>query len=231
MKQTILAAEDEPSILENIVYALETEGFQVAAATTGGEALRLFRETQPVLIVLDVGLPDASGFELCREIRRTSSVPVVFLTARNAEVDRVVGLEIGGDDYVTKPFSPRELAARVKAILRRVQPVLPPAARTESAPTPPLAIDPLRAAAVYFGRSLPLSATEFRLLSAFAKHPGRVFSRSQLMDIAWEDPAASLERTVDAHIKTLRAKMRSVQGDIDPIETHRGLGYSLREQW
>ncbi|HEV7404688.1 MAG TPA: two-component system response regulator CreB [Chthoniobacteraceae bacterium] len=229
MKPRILVVEDEPSILDNIIYSLETEGFEPHGCPTGGEARAALLRGPWALVVLDVGLPDVAGFELCREIRRTSNVPIIFLTARSSEVDRVVGLEIGGDDYMVKPFSPRELSARVKAVLRRFQAA--PAAAPEPAPaaTGDFRIDEERAQIHFTGVRLVLSGTEFRLLRALCEKPGRVFSRAQLMDIAWDDPGAALERTVDAHIKSLRAKLKEVSRDADPIETHRGFGYSLRE--
>lgn len=226
MLSKILIVEDEPSIAENIVYALKTESFEPVWCTTGQEALERFAREKFALIILDVGLPDVSGFELCRKLRVTSSVPIIFVTARKDEIDRVVGLEIGGDDYVVKPFSPRELTARVKAILRRTDhATTAPAA--EAAPT--FIIDDGRCDIRYHGQSLALSRYEFRLLKILAERPGRVFSREQLMDQAWEEPEAALDRTVDAHIKTLRAKLRAVRADEDPIRTHRGLGYSMKE--
>lgn len=230
MSPRILIVEDEPSICENVVYALEADGFQVASASTGRDALEKLK-AQPdfSLIILDVGLPDMTGFEVCKAVRVKQSLPILFLTARSSEVDRVVGLEIGGDDYVLKPFSPRELVARVRAILRRVS-ALPLPVAAGSAATP-LVIDDTRCQAVYFGTALNLSRYEFRMLKAFASHPGRVFSREQLMDHASEEPDASMERTVDTHIKTLRARMRGVRAGIDPIVTHRGMGYSLVESW
>jgi two-component system catabolic regulation response regulator CreB len=229
MPPKILIVEDEPSIAENIVYALESDGFAVATASTGRDALEKAAAQAFQLIILDVGLPDITGFEVCQTLRRTQTLPILFLTARSSEVDRVVGLEIGGDDYVVKPFSPRELAARVRAILRRVSNVpLPPAG---SAQALPLVIDEVRCQAVYFGTALVLTRYEFRMLQAFAAHPGRVFTREQLMEASSEEPDASMERTIDTHIKTLRSRMRAVKGGIDPIVTHRGIGYSLLENW
>ena len=225
----LLIVEDEPSIAENIVYALESDGFAVTTAATGRDALEKAAAQAFQLIILDVGLPDITGFEVCQTLRRTQTLPILFLTARSSEVDRVVGLEIGGDDYVVKPFSPRELAARVRAILRRVSSVpLPPAG---SAQALPLVIDEVRCQAVYFGTALTLTRYEFRMLQAFAAHPGRVFTREQLMEASSEEPDASMERTIDTHIKTLRSRMRAVKGGIDPIVTHRGIGYSLLENW
>jgi two-component system catabolic regulation response regulator CreB len=231
VKPSILVVDDEPSILDNIIYSLETEGFEPCGCGTGGEALRLLREGQFQLLILDIGLPDTQGFELCREIRKSSNVPIIFLTARATEVDRVVGLEIGGDDYVVKPFSPRELSARVKAVLRRVQGTPP----TDGEPAPTSSakafqIDEERIQILYHGQPLGLSSTEFRVLRALCRRPGKVFSRGQLMEIAWEDPGAALERTVDAHVKSLRAKLKEIRPEADPIETHRGFGYALREK-
>jgi len=229
----ILVVEDEPSIRDSVVYALESEGFAVDWAGAGTDALSKVKETSYDLIVLDVGLPDMSGFDVCRELRLTSQVPVIFLTARASEVDRVVGLEIGADDYVTKPFSPRELSARVRANIRRSQ--LHGTSRGETvsprAKDSPFKIDHERWLIEYFGESVTLSRYEFRLLRALIEKPGRVYSRAQLMDLAWEEPDASMERTVDTHIKSVRAKLKSLREDIDPIVTHRGIGYSLRENW
>lgn len=230
MTPKILIVEDEPSIAENIVYALEADGFSVITAATGRDALEKIGVQEFQMVILDVGLPDMTGFEVCKTIRRTQSLPIVFLTARSGEVDRVVGLEIGGDDYVVKPFSPRELAARARAILRRVSSVpLPPGAGGGA--TLPLVIDDIRCQAVYFGTVLTLTRYEFRMLKALAAHPGRVFSREQLMEASSEEPDASMERTIDTHVKTLRSRMRLVKGGLDPIVTHRGIGYSLLEKW
>jgi two-component system catabolic regulation response regulator CreB len=231
MKKRILVVEDEPSILENIVYSLETEGFKPTGCSTGEEGLRHFESDDPDLVILDIGLPDTSGFELCKEIRSHSSVPVIFLTARSEEVDRIVGLEIGADDYVVKPFSPRELSARVRAVLRRCAPVPDETPDARPPAKVPFQIDGERLKISYYGEVLPLSSTEFRVLREFCSHPGRVYSRGQLMDVAWDEPDAAMERTVDAHIKSLRAKLRKVRDDIEPIETHRGQGYSMKENW
>lgn len=225
MKPRILVVEDEPSILDNIRFALETEGFALHGCATAADALAVVQRESFALIVLDVGLPDRLGFELCKDIRKTSNVPIIFLTARETEMDRVVGLEIGGDDYMIKPFSPRELSARVKAVLRRFS---PSTAKAEAGHGE-FAIDEDRAQIAFRGSRLTLSSTEFRLLRALCRQPGRVFSREQLMQEAWTDPGAALERTVDAHIKSLRAKLKDAAPDADPIETHRGFGYSLRE--
>jgi len=224
MNPKILIVEDEPAIADTIQYALDTEGFDTRHLASGRPVLDILETAAVDLIVLDIGLPDISGIELCLEIRKRSAVPIIFLTARDAEVDRVVGLEIGGDDYVTKPFSPRELAARVRAVLRRG------ASAPDSAVTAPdFSLDESRRLITYFGTPLELSHYEYRLLRIFIQRPGRVYSREQLMNLAWDEPESSMDRTVDAHIKNLRAKLRSVRPDHDPIVTHRGVGYSLRE--
>jgi len=176
-------------------------------------------------VILDVGLPDINGFELCKEIRRSDSTPIIFLTARSGEVDRVVGLEIGADDYLVKPFSVRELTARVKAIFRRSQ----KADSLSRGDRGPFQIDEERYTIAYHGADLGLSRYEYRLLKVMIERPGRVLSRDQLMDLAWDEPEASMDRTVDAHIKSLRAKLKKVRPAEDPIQTHRGLGYSLKE--
>ena len=224
MKTTILIVEDEPAITDTIQYALETEGFKTICLSTGLPVLKLL-EQQPIdLIVLDIGLPDISGLELCKEIRKTHGLPVIFLTARAQEIDRVVGLEIGGDDYVVKPFSPRELSARVKAVLRRT------GAGSDNPPTHRLfRVHESKRLIVYNGHPLELSRYEYRLLKALLRRPGQVFTRSQLMDMAWDEPEASMDRTVDAHIKNIRAKLKAVKPDLDPIATRRGEGYAMKE--
>ena len=222
---SILIVEDEPAIADTLIYALRTEGFEPVWRATGRDALAEL-DTRPfALVILDIGLPDANGFELCKQIRqRAGNLPVLFLTARNSEVDRIVGLEIGGDDYVTKPFSPREVSARVKAILRRVHATPTTMKEREQGFTH----DPDKCEIRYNATRLDLTRYEYRLLKTLLARPNRVFSRDELMTQAWEDPAASLDRTVDAHIKTLRAKLRATAPDADPIQTHRGMGYSLK---
>ncbi|NQZ56593.1 MAG: two-component system response regulator CreB [Lentisphaeraceae bacterium] len=220
--QKILVIEDEPSIADNIVLALNMEGFSTHWCNTLQDAKSWLNVNEADLLVLDIGLPDGNGFDFCRELRQTSTVPVIMLTARSDEIDRIVGLEIGADDYVTKPFSPRELSARVKAVLRRVSP------QTKETPrkSADLQIDDEAFTVCWKGESIILSAHEFRLLHALASPSGRTFSRSQLLTKAWDDPGTAMERTVDAHVKSLRAKMKNVIGK-DLIVTHRGFGYSL----
>jgi two-component system catabolic regulation response regulator CreB len=226
-KPTILVVEDEPAIADTIQYALESEGFRCLRLETGTEVVEVLDRQPVALVVLDIGLPDVSGIEVCRRIRQRHDVPVIFLTARGGEVDRVVGLELGADDYVIKPFSPRELAARAKAVLRRARPA------NGAPPSPPpgaaFKLDEERRQITYFGRLLELSRYEYKLLAVLLKRPGRVYSRDELLELVWDAPEASLDRTVDAHVKNLRAKLRDIRPDADPIATHRGMGYSLKE--
>ncbi len=223
--RTILIVEDEQTIADSIAYALRTDGFDPVHVVLGAlalDALRAPAGAVPALVVLDVGLPDMNGFEVCRQIRQFSDVPVIFLTARSDEIDRIVGLEIGADDYVTKPFSPRELVARIRVVLRRLN---PPAARA-AAPAR-FEVREAEARILYLGQPLDLTRYEYLLLKALADHPGHVLSRAQLMDRVWADAPDTLDRTVDAHVKSLRAKLRVVAPNDDPIQTHRGMGYSL----
>jgi two-component system, OmpR family, catabolic regulation response regulator CreB len=224
----ILLIEDESAIADTVVYALRTEGFDPEWQATAADGLHALDRCEPALIILDVGLPDASGFDVCRQIRRQRQTPVLFLTARAEEVDRVVGLELGADDYVVKPFSPRELTARVRAILRRN----PSGAMTARQQAPSLSlftVDESRLSIHYCGAPLQLTRYEYRLLKTLIAHPGRVYTREQLLQLAWDHPEHRLDRTVDTHIKTLRAKLQAVDPARDPIRTHRGIGYSLDE--
>lgn len=234
MAARILIIEDEPAIADTLVYALTTDGFETVWCPTGSDGLDKLRQSAFELVMLDVGLPDINGFDLFREIQKQWTMPVIFLTARNAEIDRVVGLELGADDYVSKPFSPREMCARVRTVLRRVQRAAAQgkaeAVPQKAAAGQPFEVDELKKTIRFHGRALDLSRTEYRLLKTLIQHPGRVYSREELMDQAWEHPEVSLDRTVDAHIKQLRAKLREISADADPIQTHRGMGYSLKEQ-
>ncbi len=221
---SILLVEDDRPIAENVILALARENLDCRHVTLAAEGLALLHGSSFDLAILDVGLPDGNGFDLCRTLRTFSDLPVIFLTARSDEIDRVVGLEIGADDYVLKPFSPRELAARVKTILRR--------SRNGSVNSPPAAtstflqVDDERARIVCRGQPLELSRSEYLMLKTLAARPEKVFSRAELMDAAGL-AEASLERSVDTHIKSLRAKLAACAPDVDPIQTHRGLGYSL----
>ncbi|PPS63144.1 two-component system response regulator CreB [Pseudomonas sp. BRM28] len=217
----ILIVEDEAAIADTLIFALQGDGHSTEWVTLGSAALEQQRQRPADLIILDIGLPDINGFETCRQLRRFSEVPVMFLSARDGEIDRVVGLEIGADDYVVKPFSPREVAARVRAILKRMTPRSEP-----EAPETPFSIDSQRLQISYRGQSLTLTRHEFRLLQCLLEQPERVFSREQLLDATGVSAEAGYERNVDSHIKSLRAKLRTVQADAEPIQTHRGLGYS-----
>lgn len=229
----VLLVEDEPAIADTLVYALKTECFDVHHALTGQEALDAFESTRFDFAILDIGLPDMTGLDVCRKMRESSTVPILFLTARAGEVDRILGLELGGDDYVTKPFSPREIVARIRAILRRsansnnaaaAAPAKPAAPEGETAG--PLHHDPSAMRIHCHGTELDLTAHEYKLLLVFLKNPRRVLTRDQLLDHAWADPGAVTDRTIDAHIKSIRAKLRTVKaGAEDHIQTRRGLGY------
>jgi len=232
----ILIVEDEMSIADTLVFALGGEGFATRWVRLGREAVEHVRGGEAALVILDVGLPDMNGFEVCKAIRRHSEVPILFLTARAEEIDRVVGLEIGADDYVVKPFSPREIAARVRAILKRTRPATTATAAPApavAAPAPALAatgfnLDPVRLQIRHGATPLELTPQEFRLLSHLLAHPERVFSRQQLLDAIGAGTDAVYERNIDGHIKSLRAKLRAVAPERDPIQTHRGFGYSYQ---
>ena len=217
---TILLAEDETAIADTVLYALRAEGFTAEHVLLGGSVPPRLKQGGVDLVILDVGLPDRSGFEVCRELRTTSAVPVVFLTARNDEIDRVLGLELGADDYMAKPFSPRELVARVRARLRRHE-------GGETQRRGRFEVDAVAHRIRYAGHWLDMTRYEHALLHELLRRPGAILSRAQLLDRAWEDALESGERTVDTHVKTLRAKLRALDPARDPIRTHRGLGYSI----
>jgi two-component system catabolic regulation response regulator CreB len=259
LKPRILVVEDEPGIADTIRYALATDGFEPVCVGTGAAALEALATTPPpALVVLDVGLPDVNGFELIRQLHARAPVPVIFLTARSDEIDRVVGLELGADDYVAKPFSPRELVARVRTVLRRSArgaapategqegraapagaaggvaagaaqgPTAAPDAPSASA-IAPLRVDVERRRIHYYGRVLDLPRYEFGLLRTLASRPGRVWSRDELLAQVWGSDTDSFDRTVDAHVKTVRAKLKAVAPDVEAIVTHRGAGYALED--
>lgn len=225
----ILLLEDEPAIADTLLYALRSEGFAVNHVTLARDALAAFAQQPPDLAILDVGVPDGNGFDVCRSIRKTSELPIVFLTARSEEIDRVLGLELGADDYVSKPFSPREVCARVKAILRRTA---NGKAAEQGAALPitgsaSLRLDDAAQRIACGGGYLALTRYEYLLLATLLRRPGRIFSRAELMDLVWADAPDTLDRTVDAHIKLLRAKLRERGLSPDLIQTHRNMGYSL----
>jgi two-component system catabolic regulation response regulator CreB len=224
-KPRILIVEDESGIADTLQYALRTDGFETHWCATAEAALAEVHKNAPALIILDVGLPDMNGFELFKRLRATVDFPVVFLTARGEEIDRVVGLELGADDYVAKPFSPRELVARVRTVLRR-------SAKSQSTtkiPAMVFEVDDGRRQIRFYGRPLDLSRYEFGLLKTLIGRPGHVYSRETLLKMVWDEYSDSLDRTVDAHIKTVRAKLKIVAPELEPIRTHRGTGYALAE--
>mgnify|MGYP001810239461 CR=1 FL=1 len=222
MNLHILIIEDEPAIAENLVYACHEVGIRSTHCQLGQAGIEIVKTQSVDLVVLDVGLPDMSGFETCKQIRTFSSVPILFLTARNHEIDRIVGLEIGADDYVTKPFSPREVVARISAILRRGQHT--PTAKIKPSP---FQVDEMERRIQFMGQYLALTRYEFLLLKTLIASPQRVYDRAQLMDMVWQNAEDTMERTVDAHIKTLRRKLRAIDPHTKAIITHRGMGYSL----
>jgi two-component system, OmpR family, catabolic regulation response regulator CreB len=226
MKPAVLIVEDEPGIADTLQYALRTDGFEPHWVGTGEGAIARQRSAPAAIVILDVGLPDVNGFEVFKRLREFSDVPVVFLTARADEIDRVVGLELGADDYVAKPFSPRELVARLRTILRRSARAAPSA---PAVPAVPFQVDEGRRQIRFYGRALELSRYEYGLLKTFIDHPGHVYTRDVLLDKVWDDHAESLDRTVDAHVKTLRAKLKAVAPALEPIRTLRGTGYALAE--
>lgn len=230
-KPLILIVEDESGIADTLQYALRTDGFETqwcATAQLALEWLETVGQRLPALVILDVGLPDMNGFELFKRLRMTTDVPAVFLTARGEEIDRVVGLELGADDYVTKPFSPRELVARVRTVLRRSAKV-PVASTAPQAAAAVFEVDEGRRQIRFYTRVLELSRYEFGLLKTLIDRPGHVYSREFLLQTVWDEHSDSLDRTVDAHIKTIRAKLKAIAPELDPIRTHRGTGYALAE--
>ncbi len=220
----VLVVDDEESVRELIELYLKKEGFEVIHAREGKEALRLNGEHHPDLIILDLMLPGLDGWEVCRQIRSTSKVPIIMLTARSEEVDRIVGLELGADDYVVKPFSPRELVARAKAILRRG---MSAAEESEVLSFPGLRIDRIQHRVEVDGDEVHLTPTEFRLLWCLASRPSRVFSRAELLDRIWGYDSESDARTVDVHIKRLRQKTKAAESKSFSITTIWGLGYKF----
>jgi two-component system, OmpR family, response regulator len=226
MAMKILVVDDDAHIREVVQFALENAGFEVVEAGDGRKAVELFAKTKPDLIVLDIAMPEMNGLAVCREVRKSSDVPILFLSSRTDEVDRIVGLEIGGDDYVTKPFSPRELVARVQVILKRLR-----AKPVESAAAKELRHGAVRLdlpghSAYWNEKKVLLTATEFALLKTFLAAPELVFSRDQLMDQAYDGGINVSDRTIDSHVRNVRAKYARVGGK-ELIETVHGVGYRL----
>jgi DNA-binding response OmpR family regulator len=227
----VLIVDDEPGISRLISMYLEREGFQTSSVRTGAEALEVMQSGSPSLVVLDIMLPDIDGWEVCREIRRTSDVPIIMLTAREGDEDKIVGLEIGADDYVTKPFVPRELVARVKAILRRARPAAPAQAPDEAVMDfGELTINPAKREVCLNGEPIQLRAKEYDLLVELARRPGVVFSREKLLQDVWGYDFYGDSGTIDVHVRRLRAKLNDDSSNPRFIETVWGVGYRLKER-
>jgi two-component system OmpR family response regulator len=222
----VLVVDDDGHIREVVRFALEKAGHRVAEAADGRAALEAFERSPADVVVLDIIMPELDGLEVCRRLRERSRVPILFLSSRDEELDRVLGLELGADDYVTKPFSPRELVARVKAMLRRAAPPEPAASEPKVLQSGPLVLDPQRYRCSWDGAEIVLTVTEFALLQSLLGMPGKVYTRDELVDRAWGLGHAITERTVDSHIRRIRKKL--AQAGADPIETVYGLGYRLR---
>jgi DNA-binding response OmpR family regulator len=227
MTQKVLVVEDELDIVKLIRAYLEKAGYTVVTATDGQEALAVFRHERPNLVILDLNLPGMDGLDVCRALRRQSDVPVIMLTARLEETDRLIGLELGADDYIVKPFSPREVVARTRAVLRRTEgePVKP-----EVIAAGEISLDLPRRQATQAGRMLDLTTMEFDILDVLVSHPRQVFTRIQLLEQVQETAYAGYERTIDAHIKNLRSKLGDDPHNPHFIETVRGVGYRFVQE-
>lgn len=220
----ILIVDDDPHIREVLRFALKKAGFETCEAENGAAALARYAEARPDLVVLDILMPEMDGTEVCRRIRQRSATPIVFLSSKDDEVDRILGLELGGDDYVTKPFSPRELVARVRAVLRRgAAGETPEEARTLAHGRLRLDLDQFKA--WWDGHEVVLTATEFGILRTLLRHPGKVYTREELMNSAYDFHNVVSDRTIDSHVRRVRSKIAAVGGD--PIETAHGFGYKL----
>ena len=224
--QTVLIVDDDAHIREVVAFTLEQAGFRTFEAANGAAALECFARVEPDLVVLDILMPELDGTEVCRALRRSSRVPIVFLSSRDDELDRILGLELGGDDYVTKPFSPRELLARVRAVLRRVQPPQPiEASSSRVLCHGRLRLDLDQFKAFWNDREIVLTVTELGVLRTLLSRPGKVFTRDEVMDSAYDAATVVADRTIDSHVRRLRAKLRAAGAD--PIETVHGAGYKL----
>jgi len=226
MARTILVVDDEPTLRETLAEALDADGFRVVTAADGREALARFREHRPELVVLDLMLPELSGIEVCRIIRQESDVPILMLTAKSSEVDKIVGLELGADDYVTKPFSLRELSARIRALLRRSEQVASEGLATVTVGD--LTVDLAGHRLLRDGEVVPLKPKVFELLAFLVRHPGQVFSREQLLEQVWGYEYAGETRTVDVHVHWLRTAIEPDPASPAVIQTVRGVGYVFR---
>ena len=232
--QTVLVVDDDPHIREVVRFALDKAGYAVVEAGDGNEALERFGEAEPDLVVLDILMPEMDGTDVCRALRARSTVPIVFLSSKDDEIDRIVGLELGGDDYVTKPFSPRELVARVRSVLRRSAITAAAWAEEPTSQDPQgavlehgqLKLDLDRFQAFWGSKEVVLTVTEFGILRTLLGFPGKVYSRGELMERAYPDPTVVADRTIDSHVRRVRRKFADAGGD--PIETVHGVGYKLQ---
>lgn len=221
----ILLIDDEQHIVDIVVYVLEEHGYRIHTALDGLTGLQLFRKTVPSLVILDLNLPGMQGLDVFREMKtQSAATPIIMLTSRAEEIDRILGLEMGADDYVTKPFSPRELAARVRAVLRRTNHATPQSQINHG----PFSLDPDACSLTYFGKPMALTRAEFRLTECLIRYPARVFTRDMLINRLYDGEHVVTDRSIDACIKRLRKKFEEVRPDVDPIETVHGLGYKLR---
>ena len=226
--QKILVVDDDPGIRDVVCFALQKAGYATTAAADGEQALKRFEADPPALVVLDILMPELDGLEVCRRLRsdaRGRTTPIVFLSSKDDEVDRIVGLEVGGDDYLAKPFSPRELVARVRAILRRTASQSPAAVAAPPLVRGKLSLDPESYTASWDGRELTLTATEFGILRTLLRRPGRVCTRDALMNEAYGRHAVVSDRTIDSHVRRVRSKLAALGAD--PIQTVHGVGYTL----
>lgn len=230
IKKTILLVEDEKSIADALIFSLEAEHYCVIWSELASEALRVIDKEDIDLIILDIGLPDMSGFDLCKAIKSERDIPLIFLTARQEEVDKLIGLEIGGDDYITKPFSLREVSSRIKVILKRYEKSANDSIIATDLRLDNCFVDNKKLQINYFTQTLDLTRYEFLLFKVLIENPNRVYSREVLMNKVWEEPENSFERSVDTHIKTLRSKLKKINPTVQPIKTHHGLGYSFNDK-
>jgi DNA-binding response OmpR family regulator len=228
-KATILVVEDEPKIVELLKLYLEADGYQVLMAENGRLALSAFRRRAPELVLLDINLPEIDGLEVCRQIRKESNLPIIMLTARDEETDKLIGLELGADDYITKPFSPREVVARTRAVLRRAA-LSQSAQPQEILRAGDLVLDTTRHELRRGEEALDLTPTEFRLLEVLMRNPGRVYSRLQLLDLVQGEAFEGYERTIDAHVKNLRSKIEPDPQHPSNVLTIYGIGYKFAER-
>lgn len=222
----ILVVDDDPHIIDVICFALDKADHSHVTARNGTDALEKFQHEKPDLVILDVGLPEIDGLEVCRQLRKTSNVPILFLSARDEEIDRILGLEIGGDDYVTKPFSPRELIARISVILRRANQQAAPEEPEDMLKVGELELDPNHRSLSFSGQAVELTAIEFNILKTLLARPRMAFTREQILNQAWPDNIHVSDRTIDSHVRNLRAKLAS-SGCRDAVETVHGIGFRL----